>query len=129
MTDQDGKSPKARRADVSDDAARPGRAPGGATSDRASHSPGPGVEVELDLADLIGDANGEVVFFNDSGFRTLGLRTHAAVVADGRSGRRVTAGGTDVSGFKYVTFDNGLTLYYGSDVDLIVCRPPGSERR
>lgn len=125
MTNDDGNVPKARRSDVGDDAARPGRSPGRPipTSDVESPPSGPETEVELDLADLIGDANGEVVFCNDSGFRTLGLRTHAGVVADGRSGRRVTAGGEDVSGFKYVTFDNGLTLYYGSDIDLIVRRP------
>lgn len=126
MTKQDGKAPKTRGSDLGDGTTRPGRAPGG---DRESAGPRPQAEVELYLAELLGDANGEVVFFNDSEFRTVGLSTEAAVVADGRSGRHVTAGGTDVTGFRYVTFDNGLTLYCDSGIDLIIRRAAGDERR
>lgn len=128
MANQEGRSPKARRSDVGDSAARSAGVPRG-PSDRAGAASRPEAEVELDLADLVGDANGEVVFFNDSGFRTLGLRSVAAVVADGRSERHITAAGADVSGCNYVTFDNGLTLYYGSDVDLIIRSPTVHERR
>jgi hypothetical protein len=32
----------------------------------------------------------------------------------------VTASGDDVSGFNYVTFDNGVTLYYPDGLDLIL---------
>ena len=39
-------------------------------------------EIELALADLIADANGEIVLFNDSGVRSLAIRTDQAVVAD-----------------------------------------------
>jgi len=77
-------------------------------------------EVELSLAELISDANGEIVFFNDSGFRTLRLSTDAAVVADGEVGAHVAAGGADVTGCRFVRFDNGLTLYVGSDLDVVV---------
>ena len=83
-------------------------------------------EVELALSDLVGDANGEVVIFNDSGFRTLAIRTKAAVVADGQAAKHVTAGGEDVSGLKYVTFDNGVTLYFPEDLDLILKSSPPS---
>jgi hypothetical protein len=79
-------------------------------------------EVELALADLVGDANGEVVIFNDSGFRTLALRSDAAVVADGRVETHRTAGGEDVSGFRYVRFENGMTVYFREGLDLIVTR-------
>lgn len=124
MTNQDGRAPKARPSDRSD---------GAAGAARVRSAPDPNCdyesavsslqpEVELDLADLIGDANGEVVFFNDSAVRTVGLSADATVVARGRSGCHVTAGGTDVSGRRYVAFDNGLTLYYGNDVELIVRR-------
>ncbi len=82
-------------------------------------------EVQLALADLEGDANGEVVVFNDSGFRTMAIRTAAALITDGRVGRHVTASGDDVSGFKYVTFDNGVTLYYPDGLDLIL-EPDGT---
>jgi hypothetical protein len=79
-------------------------------------------EVELALADLVSDANGEVVLFNDSGFRTMASRAEAAVIADGRAHKHVTASGEDVSGFNYVTFDNGVTLYYPEGLDLILQR-------
>ena len=75
---------------------------------------------ELRLADLVGDVNGEVVIFNDSGFRSLAIRTDAAVIAEGEVAKHVTAGGEDVSGFKYVTFDNGVTLYFPEGLDLIL---------
>lgn len=77
-------------------------------------------EVELALAELMSDANGEVVIFNDSGFRTLALRTDTAVVTEGQARAHVTAGGEDVSGFNYVTFENGLTVYFQVGLDLIV---------
>jgi hypothetical protein len=77
-------------------------------------------EVELAMSDLLVDDNGEVVFFNDSGLRRLLIATDAAVVADGRAGVHRTAAGQDVSGFRFVTFDNGLTLYYQSGLDVVV---------
>ena len=76
-------------------------------------------EVELALSDLISDDNGEIVFFNDSGFRTLAIETESTIVADGQAETHVTAGGEDVSGFNYVTFDNGVTLYFEDGLDLI----------
>lgn len=79
-------------------------------------------EVELALADLVSDANGEVVIFNDSGFRTLALHTESAVVADGRVGAHVTASGEDVSGFNYVAFENGVKVYFQEGLDLIVTK-------
>jgi hypothetical protein len=80
----------------------------------------PAAEAELTLSDLVGDANGEVVIFNDSGFRTVLLRTEAAVVAEGEAAKHVTAGGEDVSGFRYVKFDTGVTLYFPEGLDLIL---------
>ncbi len=77
-------------------------------------------EVELALADLVGDANGEIVFFNDSGFRSLAIRTDRLVVADGQAGAHVTAAGDDVSGFQFVRFDNGLTLYFETGLHLVL---------
>lgn len=74
----------------------------------------------LRLDDLIQDDNGEVVLFNDSGLRALAVATEAGVVAEGSSGHHVTAAGDDVSGFHYVTFTTGLTLYYESGLEVIV---------
>jgi hypothetical protein len=99
------------------DLAREGAPPAGAEAS------GPdAAEVQLELADLISDANGEVVIFNDSGFRTLALRTDAAVVDGGRARRHVTAGGDDVSGFSYVTFDSGVTVYFPEELNLILAK-------
>ncbi|MDH3661881.1 MAG: hypothetical protein OEU92_17935 [Alphaproteobacteria bacterium] len=74
----------------------------------------------LALADLISDDNGEIVFFNDSGFRTLAIETDAQVVSKGQATTHRTASGEDVSGFNYVTFENGLTLYFEEGLDLLL---------
>lgn len=79
-------------------------------------------ELQLDIADLLSDENGEVVVFNDSHARTLGVATGAAVVRGGVTASHVTAGGADVSGYRYVTFDNGLTLYFEAGLELVVSR-------
>ena len=85
-------------------------------------------EVELALADLISDANGEIVFFNDSGFHSLAVRTDAAMVANGQTEAHVTAAGDDVSGFKFVRFDNGLTLYFEEALHLVLASGPAPAR-
>lgn len=79
-------------------------------------------EVELDVADLVGDVNGEIVLFNDSGARTVGISSERAVVADGRSDPHVTAAGADVTGYRYVTFEDGPTLFVEEGVHLIIHR-------
>jgi hypothetical protein len=80
----------------------------------------PAADVELALADLVSDDNGEIVFCNDSGFRSLAIHTDSQVVGDGRADAHVTAAGDDVSGFNYLKFDNGLTLFYEEGLELIV---------
>jgi hypothetical protein len=74
----------------------------------------------LALDDLVRDANGEVVLFNDSGLRALALSTDAAVVGEGRAARHKTAAGEDVSGYRYVAFDNGLKLFFQPDLELLL---------
>jgi hypothetical protein len=76
--------------------------------------------VELALSDLVQDSGGEVVLYNDSGMRALGLIAEAAVVGEGEASPHVTASGDDVTGFRYVSFANGMTLYYQDGLDLIV---------
>lgn len=80
--------------------------------------------VALAVSDLMQDENGEVVLFNDSNLRSLALMTEAGIVAQGEAKEHVTAAGEDVSGFKYLTFDNGLTVYYQSHLDLVVRHEP-----
>ena len=78
--------------------------------------------VVLSLSDLVSDANGEVVLFNDSGLRSLALGVDAAVVGEGKAGRHVTAAGEDVSGYRYMAFDNGVKLYFRPELELILVR-------
>lgn len=78
--------------------------------------------VVLSLSDLMSDTNGEVVLFNDSGLRSMALGVDAAVVDEGKAGRHVTAAGEDVSGYRYMAFDNGLKLYFRPDLELILVR-------
>ena len=92
------------------------------TGDRGEET---GADAELALSELIADDNGEVVIYNDSGFRTLAIATDAAVVAAGRCEAHVTAAGEDVSGFRFMRFDDGTTLYYREGLDLITSRRRG----
>jgi hypothetical protein len=74
----------------------------------------------LSLADLVRDAAGEVVLFNDSGLRALALSTSTIAVEDGVAGRHVTAAGEDVSGFRFIAFADGLRLYYQHGLEVII---------
>lgn len=122
MAGEDPKAARARKpAPASPDAAGRGGRPG--ADETGEHARSGDAEIELSLSDLIADANGEVVFFNDSGFRAIGISSDAPVVAEGTSGRHVTAGGTNVAGYRYVRFRSGVTLYVESGVDLIVRAP------
>lgn len=77
--------------------------------------------VRLHLGDLVADANNEVVLYNDSGLSALTLTTDtASVVARGVASAHVTATGENVAGFGYLTFDNGVTLYYEHGLDILL---------
>lgn len=82
-------------------------------------------EVVLSLSELLRDENGEIVLFNDSGFRRVVLEADSRPVAQGTAEPHVTAGGEDVSGYAYVAFDNGTRLYYPQDLDLLVVSEQG----
>src|SRR5947208_2266623 len=73
----------------------PVETPGGASED------GP---PQLRLGDLLQDANGEVVLYNDSRLPVMAIDAAAGVVDQGQSGPHVTAAGDDVSGFRYLAF-------------------------
>jgi hypothetical protein len=124
MSNKQTKTPhpdRSERASAAVDRGRAGDAAWRVRADAAPGGPAPmAAEVQLALSDLVGDANGEVVFFNDSGLRRLSIATDAAVVANGRAAAHRTAAGQDVSGFRFLTFDNGLTLYYESGLDVVV---------
>ena len=71
----------------------------------------------LDLADLIADPQGEVVV-SDVGSGHLTIMAGLGVSSQGLAEGHVTQDGFDVSGFHFVTFENGITLYYDDAVSL-----------
>lgn len=75
-------------------------------------------DVELTLSDLISDNNNEVVLVSDPSFETLRLRVDSDVLSSGVVDSHITAGGQDVTGYHYLNFESGLTLYYGDGVEL-----------
>ena len=86
-------------------------------------APDDAVGVELMLGDLMQDEGGEVVLYNDSGLRAVALLADAPVTAEGEADPHVTASGADVTGFRFVSFSNGLTLYYQDGLDLVIKAP------
>mgnify|MGYP001069743545 CR=1 FL=1 len=74
----------------------------------------------LELTDLLRDSNGEVVLFNDSHLPALAVRADSQLVASGEVEQHVTAAGDDVTGYRYVAFDNGTKLYYQDSLDLVI---------
>jgi hypothetical protein len=84
-----------------------------------------GADVTLALSDLMQDANGEVVLFNDGNFKTLAIAADAHAVDQGLADPHVTAAGEDVSGYCYITFENGMTLYYQPALEVIVRHDAG----
>ena len=121
MSNKQTRAPHPDRSEHASGAAdRPADADWRADADPTAGPAAMAAEVELAMSDLVGDANGEVVFFNDSNLRRLAITTDSAVVANGRAGAHRTAAGQDVSGFRFVTFDNGLTLYYQTGLDVVL---------
>lgn len=125
MASDESKMARTTRSDIERTLAEIARQPVGEPAGGAAE---PAAEVELAMADLVGDVNGEIVFCNDSGFRSLAIHTDSQVVGDGRTEAHRTAAGDDVSGFNYVRFENGLTLFYEEGLQLIVLGgiPPAS---
>ncbi|MGF1474349.1 MAG: hypothetical protein ACFB6S_02155 [Geminicoccaceae bacterium] len=78
------------------------------------------MRVTLALDDMLQDEGGEVVLYNDSGLRSMELADNPPVLSQGVSDQHVTAGGEDVTGFRFVTFEGGMTLYYQEGLELIL---------
>ena len=76
----------------------------------------------LHLADLVPDAGGDIVLFNDSAARAAIVRTALAILDEGRSGHHVTAAGIDVEGWSFMRFENGLRLYFPAELTLLPAR-------
>jgi hypothetical protein len=74
----------------------------------------------LSIADLLPDAQGEVVLFNDAGLSAFSIVGAQSVIGSGIADHHATAEGIDVTGMAYSTFETGLTVYYPSDVTLLL---------
>ncbi|SNB70094.1 hypothetical protein SAMN07250955_107111 [Arboricoccus pini] len=80
------------------------------------------VELSLRLEDLIGDANQEIVVFNDSSFSEMTLVTDVALLERWAVQNHITAAGEDVSGFIALRFANGIHVYHQRELALSVVR-------
>ena len=98
-------------------ASQPEHAP--TVPDRPEPPAGAGRAVpELDLAELIPDAEGAIVLFDDSAIGRLVVRTELPVAAQGVAPPRRTAAGIEVGGMRYVTLAGGPTLYHAEGTAL-----------
>jgi hypothetical protein len=69
--------------------------------------------IALSLDDLLPDANGNVVLFNDAGVTEMSIIAERPVIDSGIAGEGAgTSCGADVAGMAYYSFDPGPTLYY-----------------
>lgn len=77
-------------------------------------------QMVLSLSDLLPDAGGDVVLFSDAGPLAVNITTHSRILDTGTADHYVTSTGVDVSGFHFLTFEEGPTIYYPSDIDLLI---------
>jgi len=71
----------------------------------------------LRLEDLLANDHGEVIL---DAAGPVAIQSDGHVVDAGHRPDHVTAEGEDVSGYAYLTFDTGLTIYYPGDADVII---------
>ena len=79
--------------------------------------------VSLALDDLLPDAAGEVVVLAGDDL-PVNLLASEPVVDTGIAPAHVTAGGMEVTGLHYYSFESGVTVY--SPVDLLILNDPGA---
>ena len=73
--------------------------------------------LSLALSDLLPDDAGEVVLMGGADV-PLSIQAGEAVTAEGIADAHVTAGGLDVTGLHFYSFESGITLY--SLTDLVI---------
>ncbi len=83
---------------------------------RADGGDGP---LTLSLNDLIPDAHGEVVILNHGGGE-IAVITGQEIAASGVEDAHVTAAGLDVTGYAFLTFSGGITVFYPADHQILV---------
>ena len=91
----------------------------------AAEAPTAGTGPALAIGDLLADGNNEVVLFDDGAVHALTV-TGARAIDHGTVAAHVPETGADVSGYHYVTFDGGLTLYFQDGVQLTIAGDEGA---
>ena len=77
--------------------------------------------IALSLDDLLPDANGNVVLFNDAGVTEMSIVAERPVIDSGIAGEDAgMSGSTDVVGMAYYSFDSGPTLYCPLDLHVSI---------
>ncbi len=75
--------------------------------------------------DLLADEGNEIVIRHGGSERCVILLSSRAPVRSGRAVPHITAAGENVSGCRYVAFDDGMTVYYPSDLEFEVVHVGG----
>lgn len=82
----------------------------------------------LPLAALMPDAEGNIALIEGLGGAPIAIATDKEVAETGRAGADARAGGLNVSGYRFVRFRSGVTLYFPDGTDLAVVPERGAER-
>lgn len=81
---------------------------------------GVGSQFTLNLADLLPDANGEIVILNEGDDPCLNIVTDLRLLESGIAESHVTDGGIEVKGLQYWVFEDGTKLYYSPGLSISV---------
>lgn len=79
-----------------------------------------GQQFTLNLADLLPDANGEIVILNEGDDPCLNIVTDLRLLESGIAESHVTDGGIEVKGLQYWVFEDGTKLYYSPGLSISV---------
>jgi hypothetical protein len=74
----------------------------------------------LSVEDLLPDANGNVVLFNDAGVTEMSIVSERPVIDSGIVAEETAALYGDVEGMAYYHFDSGPTLYCPLDIHVSI---------
>jgi hypothetical protein len=77
-----------------------------------------GAQFTLNLADLLPDANGEIVILNEGDDPCLNIVTDLRLLESGIAESHVTDGGIEVKGLQYWVFEDGTKLYYSPGLSI-----------
>jgi hypothetical protein len=79
-----------------------------------------GAQFTLNLADLLPDANGEIVILNEGDDPCLNIVTDLRLMESGIAESHVTDGGIEVKGLQSWVFEDGTKLYYSPGLSISV---------